>query len=120
MFLSLLSVFLTKIGRLVTFTCKEDEMSENLLSVQQYALKYKISTFAVIKLINTKKLKTLKKVIEEEEKEFIIDESLTQLIAPKIEKETFINYEVEFHKLLAKHLKLQEKYNALIEAKVQS
>lgn len=98
-------------------------MVENLLSVQQYALKHKMSTFAVIKLINAKKLKTLKKMLEGEEKELILDESLPQVATPLKEKEaqqegSNINYEVEFHKLLDKHLALQAKYDALIEAKV--
>lgn len=98
-------------------------MVENLLSVQQYALKHKMSTFAVIKRINTKELKTVKKMIEGEEKEFILDESIGQDTQTQKEQnaqlqEPIINYEVEFHKLLAKHLVLQAKYDAIIEAKV--
>ena len=49
---------------------------ENLLSIQQYALKHKMSTFAVLKLVNAKKLKTVKKSHDGEEQEYIIDDTL--------------------------------------------
>ena len=97
---------------------------ENLLTIQQYATRYKMSTFAVIKLVTSKKLKTLK----QNDQEFIIDENV--VVKPKQEiaesegvqssleeGSSNINYEVEFHKLLAKYIELQEKYTKLIEEK---
>ena len=97
---------------------------ENLLTIQQYATRYKMSTFAVIKLVTSKKLKTLK----QNDQEFIIDENV--VVKPKQEiaesegvqssleeGNSNINYEVEFHKLLAKYIELQEKYTKLIEEK---
>ncbi|MDD2383809.1 MAG: hypothetical protein PHN18_06420 [Sulfurospirillaceae bacterium] len=96
-------------------------MAENSLTIQQYASKHKISAFAVIKLINTKKIKTIKKTVDGEEKEFILDDTVAPTLLPKNEaiqeNATTINYEIEFHKLLAKHLELQAKYDAIIEAK---
>lgn len=98
-------------------------MSEQtLLTIQQYATKHKISTFAAIKLVNQKKLKTVKKTVNDEEKEYIVEESLPS--KPMIEEAeepsptaSSIDYEVEFHKLLAKYVELQEKYTRLIEEK---
>lgn len=97
-------------------------MSEqNLITMQQYAVKNKMSTFAVVKLVNAKKLKTIKKNIDGEEREFIIDESLPRTTTLKSETSlepeqgTKINYEVEFHKLLAKYVEIQDKYTNLIE-----
>lgn len=97
-------------------------MSEqNLITMQQYAVKNKMSTFAVVKLVNAKKLKTIKKTIDGEEREFIIDESLPRTTTlksePTLEPEQGkkIDYEVEFHKLLAKYVEIQEKYTNLIE-----
>jgi len=97
-------------------------MSEqNLITMQQYAVKNKMSTFAVVKLVNAKKLKTIKKTIDGEEREFIIDESLPRTTTIKSEptqepeQGTKIDYEVEFHKLLAKYVEIQEKYTNLIE-----
>ena len=100
---------------------------ENLLTIQQYATRYKMSTFAVIKLVTSKKLKTLK----QNDQEFIIDENV--VVKPKQEiaesegvqssleegSSSSINYEVEFHTLLAKYIELQEKYTKLIEEKHQ-
>ena len=82
-------------------------MSENnLLTVQQYALKHKMSTFAVIKLVNAKKLKIIKKTVDGEEQEFIMDETVAiqqpSLAVAETQESSSINYEVEFHKLLAK------------------
>ena len=96
-------------------------LEENLLSVQQYAVKHKMSTFAVIKLINSKKLKTIKKSIDGDEQEYIIDDTQpTHKMVPSenkvaSEESTKIDYEVEFHKLLAKYIDVQEKYTKLIE-----
>lgn len=97
-------------------------MSEqNLITMQQYAVKNKMSTFAVVKLVNAKKLKTIKKNIDGEEREFIIDESLPRTTTLKSETSlepeqgTKIDYEVEFHKLLAKYVEIQDKYTNLIE-----
>lgn len=95
-------------------------MSENnLLTVQQYALKHKMSTFAVIKLINAKKLKIIKKTVDGEEQEFIMDETVAiqqpSLAVAETQESSSINYEVEFHKLLAKYVELNEKYIKLIE-----
>ena len=95
-------------------------MSENnLLTVQQYALKHKMSTFAVIKLINAKKLKIIKKTVDGEEQEFIMDETVAiqqpSFAATETQESSSINYEVEFHKLLAKYVELNEKYIKLIE-----
>lgn len=100
-------------------------MAENFMTIHQYALKHKISTFAVVKLINTKKIKSVKKMIDGEEKELIINDTVvTVMTTPKEEgisaHNTPINYQEEFHKLLAKHLALQAKYDALIEEKALS
>lgn len=97
-------------------------MPENLLSIQQYAVKNKLSTFAVIKLVNSGKLKTVKKEVDGSEQEFIIDESapiehISQPQTPTSEQPRSVNYEAEFHKLLAKYIELQEKYTQLIEEK---
>ena len=37
-------------------------MPENLISLQQYAIKHKLSTFATVKLVNQGKIKTIKKI----------------------------------------------------------
>lgn len=99
-------------------------MSEqNLITMQQYAIKNKMSTFAVVKLVNAKKLKTIKKNIDGEEREYIIDDTLphkpTAHSETRIEPEQGIkiDYEVEFHKLLAKYVEIQEKYTKLVEEK---
>ena len=39
-------------------------MHSHLLTIQQYAIKYKLSTFTVIKQVNSGKLKTIKKVTQ--------------------------------------------------------
>lgn len=95
---------------------------ENLLSIQQYALKHKMSTFAVLKLVNAKKLKTVKKSHDGEEQEYIIDDTLPRrketndaIATIELEQNTKIDYEAEFHKLLAKYIEVQEKYTKLIE-----
>ena len=95
-------------------------MSENnLLTVQQYALKHKMSTFAVIKLVNAKKLKIIKKTVDGEDQEFIMDETVAiqqpSLAVAETQESSSINYEVEFHKLLAKYVELNEKYTKLME-----
>jgi len=97
-------------------------MQGNLLSIQQYAIKNKLSIFAVIKLVNAGKLKTLKKEKEGSEQDFIIDENTPKQctnvqVAPHETQDTLIDYEVEFHTLLAKYIELQEKYTQLIEEK---
>lgn len=100
-------------------------LEENLLSVQQYAVKHKMSTFAVLKLINAKKLKTIKKESNGEEHEYIIDETLPNrtlshndtAASANSEQTSKIDYEVEFHKLLAKYIDIQEKYTKIIEEK---
>jgi len=99
-------------------------MHENLLSIQQYAIKNKLSTFAVIKLVNAGKLKTLKKEKDGSEQDFIIDEStpvqnvsVQEAQRKSEEHQTCVDYEVEFHKLLAKYIELQEKYTHLMEKK---
>lgn len=90
-------------------------MSETLLSIQQYAIKHKVSTFSVIKQINTGKLKTIKKTIDGEEKEFVDDALTHSKPASHVVEQTSINYEIEYHKLQEKFNKLQEKYTALLE-----
>ena len=97
-------------------------MSEqNFMTLQQYAIKHKMSTFAVVKLINAKKLKTIKKTVDEEEIEYIVDDSISSTTpaksepTPESEQSTKIDYEVEFHKLLAKYVEIQDKYTKLIE-----
>jgi len=91
----------------------------NLISIQKYATKYKLSTFATIKLINQGKLKTIKKMIDGEEKELIVDESSPHIIASasKNEDPQPNNYEHAYHELLAKYSALQEKYTTLMEEK---
>jgi len=101
---------------------------ENLITMQQYAIKHKMSTFGVVKLVNAKKLKTVKKDVDGEEREFIIDETHPSKVSTpnettSVEEEHAeqgsgaINYEVEFHKLLAKYIELQDKYTKHIEEK---
>lgn len=103
-------------------------LENNLITIQQYAIKHKMSTFAVLKLINAKKLQTVKKSVDGEETEFIVDATLTTTQTPKNEPSheatlpseqgaEKINYEVEFHKLLAKYIELNEKYTKLMEEK---
>jgi len=97
-------------------------LEQNLITIQQYAVKHKMSTFAVVKLINAKKIKTIKKSVNGEDIEFIIDDTLPskpaiQETTTETEKNKKIDYEVEFHKLLAKYIELQEKYTKLIEEK---
>ncbi|MBV5278990.1 MAG: pyridoxamine 5'-phosphate oxidase family protein [Campylobacteraceae bacterium] len=50
-----------------------------LISIQRYATQHKLSTFNVIKQINTGKLKTIKK----DDEEFIIDETIVKTSHPK-------------------------------------
>ena len=100
-------------------------MPENFITIQQYALKHKLSTFSVVKLINTRKVKSVKKIIDGKETELIIDDTnVAEISMPKEEgislQNTPVNYQEEFHKLLAKHLALQAKYNALVEEKALS
>ena len=97
-------------------------LEQNLITIQQYAVKHKMSTFAIVKLINAKKIKTIKKSVNDEDVEFIIDDSIPikpaiQETTTETEKNKKIDYEVEFHKLLAKYIELQEKYTKLIEEK---
>lgn len=91
-------------------------MPENLLSLQQYAIKHKLSTFATIKLVNQGKIKTIKKVLNGEEREFVLDDSAPQAPIPSTSThENVVNYEKEYHLLLTKYSTLQEKYTALLE-----
>lgn len=97
-------------------------MPENLISIQQYAIKNKLSTFATVKLINQGKIKTIKKVINGEEREFVLindtvtthtEHSNAAFIASTHTITT--NYEEQYHELLAKYSVLQEKYTQLLE-----
>ncbi|WP_263832966.1 hypothetical protein [Sulfurospirillum oryzae] len=100
-------------------------LEQNLMTIQQYAIKHKMSTFAVLKLVNAKKLKTIKKRVDNQEHEYIIDETISSNKPAVINQELealespeqgkSIDYEIEFHKLLAKYIDLQEKYAKLIE-----
>lgn len=95
-------------------------MPENLLSIQQYAIKHKLSTFATVKLIHQGKIKTIKKVLNGEEREFVLDESAPQATIPSKPTSTsthegVIDYEKEYHLLLTKYSALQEKYTELLE-----
>ncbi len=97
-------------------------MSQNLISIQQYAIKHKLSTFATVKLINQGKIKTIKKTVEGEEREFVQDdtaptEHATLQTSHASSTHTHaIDYEKEYHTLLAKYSALQEKYTTLLEA----
>ena len=94
-------------------------MSENLISIQQYAIKHKLSTFATVKLINQGKIKTIKKVVNGEEREFVMDDTAhteTKKLSAS-QPASLIDYEKEYHTLLAKYSALQEKYTALMEEK---
>lgn len=93
-------------------------MQENLISLQQYAIKHKLSTFAVVKLVNSGKLKTIKQTIDGEEREFIVDNTINPPQTPINIKENTsasIDYEAQYHALLVKYSALQEKYTALLE-----
>ncbi len=68
------------------------------------------------------KLKTVKKSHDGEEQEYIIDDTLPRrketndaIATVELEQNTKIDYEAEFHKLLAKYIEVQEKYTKLIE-----
>jgi len=97
-------------------------MSQNLISIQQYAIKHKLSTFATVKLINQGKIKTIKKTVEGEEREFVLDDTTpTEHATPSTSHTSSththaIDYEKEYHTLLAKYSALQEKYTMLLEA----
>jgi len=93
-------------------------MQENLISLQQYAIKHKLSTFAVVKLVNSGKLKTIKRTIDGEEREFVTDNTANPPQNPINNKEhtsSSIDYEAQYNALLAKYSALQEKYTALLE-----
>lgn len=94
-------------------------MSESLISIQQYAIKHKLSTFATVKLINQGKIKTIKKVVKGEEREFVMDDTApAETTTPAASQPaSIIDYEKEYHILLAKYSALQEKYVALMEEK---
>jgi hypothetical protein len=97
-------------------------MSQNLISIQQYAIKHKLSTFATVKLINQGKIKTIKKTVDGEEREFVQDdtaptEHATLSTAHGSPTHAHaIDYEKEYHILLAKYSALQEKYTTLLES----
>lgn len=97
-------------------------MPESLISIQQYAIKNKLSTFATVKLINQGKIKTIKKVVDGEEREFVIMDNVThsqtestQTSSTPIQTISPINYEEQYHQLLAKYSTLLEKYTQLLE-----
>lgn len=94
-------------------------MSQQPLTIQQYAIKHKLSTFATIKLITQGKLKTLKQTIDGVEHEFIIDENIPTTAKKEPTATDDANskkdYEQAYHQLLAKYSALQEKYTALLE-----
>ncbi len=74
---------------------------EQLISIQRYATKHKLSAFNVIKQINTGKLKTIKK----DDEEFIIDETIlppmpVQTISPMRRKEFAIDNQNDMITLL--------------------
>ncbi|MBN1839442.1 MAG: hypothetical protein JW802_05300 [Campylobacterales bacterium] len=102
--------------------------THHLLTIQQYATKHKMSTFAVVKLINQKKLKVIKQKIENQEQEFIADETISSSLQNSEQKENVIplekndkiDYEHEFHALLAKYIALQEKHTQLIEERIKA
>ncbi|AFL68650.1 hypothetical protein [Sulfurospirillum barnesii] len=97
--------------------------THTLLSIQQYATKHKMSTFAVIKRVNAKELKMIKKNVDGKEQEFIVDESTppphpsSNVLPSNTQEHSPIDYEVEFHKLLAKYIELHEKYTQILEEK---
>lgn len=97
-------------------------MSENLISIQQYAIKHKLSTFAAVKLINQGKIKTIKKVINDEEREFVVLNDTantpiehTNTPPTTIPTNSLVNYEEQYYELLVKYSVLQEKYTQLLE-----
>lgn len=99
-------------------------VEQPLITIQQYAIKHKMSTFAVLKLINAKKLKTIKKNVQGEETEFILDDTPSSSTPPaqteaktKQAQNEKIDYETKFHELFAKYIALQEKYTQLLEEK---
>ena len=92
-------------------------MHSHLLTIQQYAIKYKLSTFTVIKQVNSGKLKTIKKVIDGEEKEFIVDETVVVSEERKTDgiSTAPIDYKTEYEQLLHAYNELREKYIKLLE-----
>lgn len=92
-------------------------MQENLISLQQYAIKNKLSTFAVVKLVNTGKLKTIKQTVDGEEREFVIENTKNhpQTLNNIQENTSSIDYKAQYNALLVKYSDLQEKYTALLE-----
>ena len=96
-------------------------MSENLISIQQYAIKHKLSTFATVKLINQGKIKTIKKVINGEEREFVMINDTADMQIEYVNTsrasttDSSVNYEEQYYELLAKYSVLQEKYTQLLE-----
>ncbi len=97
-------------------------MQSHLLTIQQYAIKYKLSTFSVIKQVNSGKLKTIKKVVNGEEKEFIVDETVVVSEEKKMEDipTTSMDYKAEYQELLRAYNELREKYIKLLESHVHN
>lgn len=96
-------------------------MHSHLLTIQQYAVKYKLSTFAVIKQVNSGKLKTIKKTLNGEEKEFIVDETVVVSEEHKTDGIVTkpIDYKEEYQQLLHAYNELREKYIQLLELHTQ-
>lgn len=90
------------------------------LTLQQYAKQSKQSLFAVIKQVQSGALKSIKKEVNGKEVELVLCESLPVAKEPEpsqddaVETPSKIDYEVEFHKLLARYHELQNKYEKLL------
>lgn len=91
------------------------------LTPRQYATRTKQSMFAVIKKMQYGELRTIKKEVDGKEIELILCENISPAVAYKAQDEAKnqpqndqIDYEKEFHKLLAKYIELQEKYEKLL------
>ena len=111
-------------------------IESRLMSIQEYATKHKLSTFVVIKQINSGKLKTIKEKVDGEEHEWIVDETVAvasvTVQTPKeeqpYERPSFVgsgvshiggDYKAQYDELLTEYQNLLGQYKGLFEYKVR-
>ncbi len=100
-------------------------IDSRLMTIQQYAIRYQMSTFAVIKQINSGKLKTIKEMVDGEQKEFIIDdEAVADTVASPVNtpptqqapsRPTFLKSEEAYKNQDSSVIDYKEKYEELLE-----